>query len=133
VKFAEVLPYLEAGRQAQANNQHGPKYRLHEGELQYLSSGGWVHTIEGLGWFLRASWEVIEEPAPAKPARCDSCAVLNASWELARKREEDLRGEVARLTRERDGLKGAYDGLRAVAENNADILKKIEAVVKAHS
>jgi FtsZ-binding cell division protein ZapB len=81
--------------------------------------------------------------------RLDDKAHANLCGEI-----EDLREQVARLTRERDearahalehtrdverltvehaGLKAAYDELRAVAENNADILAKIDAVVKAHS
>jgi hypothetical protein len=75
---------------------------------------------------LASDWEVVEEPAPAKPDCCDrrTCVDISAV--------EQRDTTIARLTRERDGLRGAYAELRAVAENNAAILDKLDATVKAH-
>ena len=134
MRFAEVLPHLEAGR------------RVRRRSWNPVAAFGVGYAPLDCRDILASDWEVVEEPAPAKPApvpTCSSCGEHPSAVYCKKRCPHDaqpackqcdlLAFQVARLTRERDGLKGAYDELRAVAENNAAILDKVDAIVRAHS
>jgi hypothetical protein len=110
VTFSQILPYLEAGR------------RVRRVEWEPLACmGGGNERVIMVREYAEDDWCLVDEAH-----ECPEVKYLSGLLKIA----DD---QVARLTRERDGLKAAYAELRAVAENNAAILDKVDAIVKAHS
>jgi hypothetical protein len=101
VRFADVLPHLEAGRRVRRASWPA-------GVHWYANSHTYVYNeraaapLDAHVHLLASDWEVVKEPAPAKP-ECLGCGAPRCGCERhvgCIKVEGDLRSQVARLTRE---------------------------------
>ncbi len=128
MKFADVLPHLEAGRRVRRPWWGTQEYiRSIRGIVNDESGSRWTGLAE-VQHLLASDWEVLpEEPAPAKPATCggkaptcdwvcdlpprhkgrhgQAAGIETRSWPNIDEMMAtivELRAEVERLTRERD-------------------------------
>ena len=97
MRFQDVLPHLEAGR------------KVRRGLYVYFL--GDIDCEIPLDWLVASDWEVVEEPAPAKPAPVDWRAEYEQQHALTEHwKESALRHEVtiALLERELAEARASY-------------------------
>lgn len=116
MRLSEVLPYLEAGRRVRRASWVATGY-----EWFVLGPTAPSRALANTTDLLASDWEVVEEPAPAKPDPRPHVCSCN----------EALRQDVARLTRERDEAKARGDGMADSAATFHTELARLRAAIKA--
>jgi hypothetical protein len=74
VKFAQVLPYLEAGRRVRRAGYGKCSLRKADVGERFWCDYCNTEQLVSTAAILASDWEVVEEPAPAKPTAVPACS-----------------------------------------------------------